>query len=110
MEERDNMLFFESDEDFEDFCIAPYAVIKMKEDGRPVICFDYSDLYKQCLEEGKSFVIKDVNSKVFKRKCACKRVPLIDEGGYDYHRDTSVQLKVENLVDYEDILFEESML
>lgn len=33
METIDNIIYFESDEEFEDFCVAPYATIKQSENG-----------------------------------------------------------------------------
>ena len=107
MENRDNYLLFESDDEFADFCVAPYAVVKTTRDGRPFVCSDYSDLYKQCIREGKKFIIMDENSKVFKHNCVSKRVSIKVEGFPSYHRDTLVQLNVENLEDYSYYLFKE---
>ena len=95
-----NTIYFESDEEFEDFCIAPYATIE--QDGVPTIKGSLSDMYKKCLAEGKSFVIMDENSAVYKRQCASKRVPVI-MNGRPIGRDYLVQFKVENLEPWFDI-------
>lgn len=109
MEIKDDILFFESDDEFADVCIAPYAVVVIREDGMPTICSDYSDIYKRCIEEGKTFIIMDVDSKVYRRHCVCKRVPVKIKGDPAYSRDILVQLDVENLEDYDDYLFEEKI-
>lgn len=66
MEAIGNYILFESDEEFEDFCVAPYASIKQSDKGTNYCAGDYSDIYKECIKEGKQFVIKDRNSKVYK--------------------------------------------
>ncbi len=66
MIEKDNRLLFESDEEFENFCVATFVVVKQDEKGNCFIEGDYSDMYKKCIDEGKSFVIKDRDSQVYK--------------------------------------------
>jgi hypothetical protein len=92
MEESNNTVYFESDDEFTDFCVAPYAVVKQSEKGTYYVEGEYSDEYLECLKKRKTFVIKDENSVVFKRQCVTKRVPV--EGT---NRTTSVQLDIENL-------------
>lgn len=86
-----NTIYFESDEEFEDFSIAPYALV-----GDRSVNGDYSDLYKQYLAEGKSFIIMDRNSVVYKRKCVSKRVPIMKDSRPS-GRDYTVQLTAKNL-------------
>ena len=86
-------VYFENDAEFEDFCIAPYITIQT---GDTSYHGDYSDLYKQYLEEGKSFVIMDEDSVVYKRMCASKRVPVLLDGK-PTGRTALVQLRVNNL-------------
>ena len=88
-----NTIYFESDEEFEDFCIAPYISVKT---GDTSYNGDYSDLYKQYLEEGKTFVIMDKDSVVYKRMCASKRVPILLDGR-PMGKDRCVQLRAKNL-------------
>lgn len=97
METIDNIIYFESDEDFEDFCVAPYATIKQSEKGTSYCAGDYSDIYKECVKEGKLFVIKDRNSKVCKRQAVTKRVPLNDPNSPARRETVLVQLKVQNM-------------
>ena len=95
----DKKVYFESDAEFEEFCIAPYATIERSESGTLYVKGDYSDMYKKCIEDGKMFVIKDKDSVVYKRKCVTKRVP-VQMDGKPLGRDTLVQLDVENLEEW----------
>ncbi len=97
----EDIIYFESDEEFTDFCLAPYAVVRETAKGNLVVEGQYSDLYKKYVEEGKTFIIKDENSQVYKRLCVSKRVPIKVEGFPDYNRSTLVQLPVENLEEWE---------
>lgn len=100
MTEENNIIFFESDEEFADFCIAPYAVVKRSADGKPFVEGQYSDMYKKYIEEGKTFIIKDEDSKVYKHQCVSKRVPVKVDDFPTYNRLTLVQLPVQNLEKY----------
>ena len=102
------IMFFESDEEFTDFCVKPYAVIEMGDDNRAHISGDYSEQYLQSVAEGKEFVIKDEDSVVFKRQCVCKRVPVKGVGVYARRGQTTlVELPVENLRQYWSSMFDE---
>ena len=92
MKEIQNKIFFKSDDEFTDFCVAPYAVVKQSEKGTYYVEGEYSDEYLECLEKGNTFVIEDDDSVVFERQCVSKRVPV--EGT---NRTTLVQLDVETL-------------
>lgn len=100
MTEEKNIIFFESDEEFEDFCIAPYAVVKRSANGTLFVEGQYSDMYKKYIEEGKTFIIKDEDSKVYKHQCVSKRVPVKVDDFPTYNRLTLVQLPVQNLEKY----------
>ena len=95
MTEEKNIVFFESDDEFTDFCIAPYAVVKRSSDGTLSVEGQYSDMYKKYIEEGKTFVIKDEDSRVYKHQCVSKRVSVQGTG-----RCATVQLPVQNLEEY----------
>ena len=97
MEEIGDKIYFNSDNEFTDFCVRPYATVVYSKNGSPYIEGDYSDEYKRCLSQGKTFVIKDEDSVVYKRQCVCKRVLVKVEGFPSYRRDTLVQLPVQNL-------------
>lgn len=96
-------IYFESDDEFTDFCVAPYAVIKQSESGVYYYHGEYSDLYKKAIEEGKKFVIKDENSQVYKHQRVCKRVlvPKADDFAKRMRKDVLVQLHVENLDEWD---------
>lgn len=95
-----NIFFFESDDEFTDFCIAPYAVVKRSSEGTLFVEGQYSDMYKKYIEQGKTFIIKDENSQVYKRQCVNKRVPVKIDDFPSYDRLTLVQLPVQNLEPY----------
>ena len=105
MNDKDNIMFFESDEEFTDFCMAPYASVKRMSDGTLYVEGNYSDEYLGCIEQGVEFVIKDEDSKVYERQRVCKRVPIVVDGFPNYNRTTLVQLSVENLKPYFDDLY-----
>ena len=91
------IIYFESDEEFEDWAVAPYATIEETEGGR-AWKGDYSDAYKEALQQGKYFYIKGglEESNVHKHRCVTKRVSL----DFQTRRETvQVQLPVENLAD-----------
>jgi len=99
METKDKVIIFESDEEFTDFCVAPFATVEGAEQGKPYIQGHFSEQYKKALEEGKAFVIKGRDSAVCRRKSVSKRVPVVMEGGSN--RMILVQLdNVQNLMDY----------
>jgi hypothetical protein len=93
--EEKNIVYFESDDEFTDFCIAPNAVVKRSADGTLSVEGQYSDMYKKYIEEGKTFIIKDEDSQVYKHQCVSKRVPVQGTG-----RSATVQLPVQNLEQY----------
>lgn len=101
-------MFFNSDEEFTDFCFAPFATVKLSDKGTPVgTQWDYSSKYKQCIEADVHFVIRDINSQVFKHKSVEKRLPLVLEGNPQYEETVLAQLKVSNLDNYAPFLFRE---
>lgn len=91
--------YFASDQEFEDFCVAPYAEIKQTDSGVMYVSGNFSEEYLDCIENGVKFVIRDEDSVVYKRQYVCKRVPVMHNGNLLGH-DTLVQLKVENLEPY----------
>lgn len=73
----ENMIFFDSDDDFTDFCLAPYGVLIYDKEGSPSTYSGvYSEEYKDCIAKGMKFVIRDPHSKVYKHHCVTKRVPI----------------------------------
>ncbi len=93
-----DVLFFENDQEFEEFAVAPYATI-VKKDGKPVTWKgEYSDAYKECISQGKCFVINNgrFDSSTNRRHCVIRRV-LVPKDGTTNRKYTSVQLPVQNL-------------
>ena len=72
-----DFIFFKSDQEFVDICLAPYGVVVYPEKGTPPYYTGvYSEAYKNAIMEGKTFIIKDKNSVVYKHMCVAKRVPI----------------------------------
>lgn len=97
----ENIRYFASDQEFEDFCVAPYAKIKQTDSGVMDVSGNYSEEYLDCIENGVKFIIRDEDSVVYKRQRVSKRVPVIYNGKPVGH-DTLVQLEVQNLEPYFD--------
>ena len=90
------VIIFNSDEEFENFAINPYAQIDS--DNNPY--GDYSNAYRQCIEQGIEFIIMggDSNSSINRRDVVSKRVLLPQEFRIAGRNDVLIQLSVENLI------------
>ena len=76
-----DIMFFDSDDEFTDFCLAPYGILVTDNNGNPPTWTGvYSDEYKDCVAKGMKFVIKDINSSVCEHHCVSKRVPIQGTG------------------------------
>lgn len=109
---RSNVILFESDDEFADFCIAPYAIVKRSERGYHE--GEFSEMYLKAIEEGKKFVIKDEDSKVYKSSSVSGRVLAkseLDGELYISDRTCHVQLDLDrdNFIDYFEYNWEEKM-
>ena len=93
MEILDDVIYFDSDDEFTDFCLEPYGIL---DSNANTYYGKYSDLYKKYLAEDKTFVIKDFDSKVSDRRCVCKRVP-IKGTGIQPDPVRLVQMSVQNI-------------
>ena len=66
----DNIMYFDSDDDFYRFCVNPTLVTQeyTKADGSDgyVADWNYSDEYLRALQNGIHFIIKDEDSQIFK--------------------------------------------
>lgn len=94
-------IHFKSDDEFTDFCVAPYAMVKESPQGTLYYDGEYSQAYLNAIKEDKYFVIEDEKSTVYKRKCVTKRVPVLVEGLPTSRLPVrAVQLKVQNLRPY----------
>lgn len=90
------IIFFESDEEFEDWAIAPLANITETEDSIKWEG-DYSDAYKEAVEAGKWFAIKDSLSQVYESGRVSNYVQL--PADFIKHAPVQVELPVKNLID-----------
>ena len=89
-----NNTVFESDAEFEDFCVVLYVTM---ETGDTSYHGDYSELYKQYLADGKTFVTMDEDSVIYKRNgIVNKRIPVMMNGRFT-GRTILVQLRIRNL-------------
>ena len=95
-------MHFKSDEEFADFCVAPYAIVK---DGTWVGV--YSEMYLDAIKMGTHFIIEDTESEIYKHKALTKRVPLRMEDRLTSRDTVLIKLKVENLENYSLHLFKE---
>ena len=96
MEALGNIILFESDEEFTDFCLEPYGQTIKSEKEELVYTGVYSEKYKKCISEGIKFLIKDKDSIVPERNCVSKRVP-IERAGIRTEHSYLVQMDVQNL-------------
>ncbi len=89
----EKVLLFDNDEEFEDFAVANYAFIERPENGRPrIMPGGYTEMYQKCVEEGVKFAFdEDYDSKVERRQCVSKRVPVVDEG---VRRGTTIMVQL----------------
>lgn len=90
---KNQILFFETDQEFEEFAVAPYAVVSSS-----YFKGEYSEAYKECIKQGKYFVVcgGSLDSKINKRKAVSKRV-LIPPEVHSTRKDVLVGLPVQNI-------------
>lgn len=90
---KNQVLFFGTDEEFEEFAVAPYAVIKDTHYRG-----EYSEAYKDCIKQGKYFVINggSLDSNTNRRKVVTKRV-LVPPELHSTRKDVAIQLPVQNI-------------
>lgn len=99
METIDKYLIFESDDEFADFCIYPYAVFKKDADGNITgYHCKRTDEYLTAVKEEKIFVIKDKRSEVLHRKRVEKKVPITDPYNPHLHQTTLASFTVNNIM------------
>jgi hypothetical protein len=93
----EDVMFFDSDDEFADFVICPYAII---DDDKGTYYGAYTDAYKKAIEEGKKFVIAkgSYSSRANKDGWVVKQV-LIPKSLGSNRKDVCVKLKVENVCD-----------
>jgi len=70
---KNNILFFDTDDDFYNFCVDP-CIVPVKDtlpDGTEnyYTTFNFTNDYNDAVAQGKTFIIKNENSQIFKRGC-----------------------------------------
>ena len=73
MLELDNVIYFDTDDDFYDYAVKPNFIVNQNPNGRMCYDMDMTDEYKLAVENGKLFCIKDENSAIYKRGCVSCR-------------------------------------
>lgn len=63
--------YFENDDDFYNYCVDPRIVPMKSDEGFYYTTFNFTPQYISDVDNGVKFVIKDVNSKIFKHKAVC---------------------------------------
>ena len=63
--------YFDNDDDFYNYCVDPRIVPMKSKEGFYYTTFNFTPQYLSDVNNGVKFVIKDVNSKIFKRQAVC---------------------------------------
>ena len=73
MLELDNVIYFDTDDDFYDYAVKPNFIVNQNPTGGMFYDMDMTDEYKLAVENGKLFCIKDENSAIYKHGCVSCR-------------------------------------
>ena len=73
MLELDNVIYFDTDDDFYNYAVKPNFVVNQNPNGGMFYDMDMTDEYKLAVENGKLFCIKDENSAIYKHGCVSCR-------------------------------------
>ena len=73
MLELDNVIYFDTDDDFYNYAVKPNFVVNQNPTGGMFYDMDMTDEYKLAIENGKLFCIKDENSAIYKHGCVSCR-------------------------------------
>lgn len=73
MLELDNVIYFDTDDDFYNYAVKPNFVVNQNPNGGISYDMDMTDEYKLAVENGKLFCIKDENSAIYKHGCVSCR-------------------------------------
>ena len=76
-EKKDNIIYFDTDDDFYEFCVVPAChqrdVLLNNGQISSFMDFDLSNDYWNAVKDGKYFVIKDPKSQIYKHKAVSYR-------------------------------------
>ena len=77
MNTKDNIIYFDSDNEFYDYCVVPELVpvqyIDSEGNERYYSSFNFSSEYNKAIDNGMRFVIKDEDSKIYQHGCVSYR-------------------------------------
>lgn len=76
--------YFENDDEFYAYCVDPRIIPLKSDEGFYYTTFNFTPQYICDVNNGVKFIIKDINSKIFKHKVVCvglmsKRVQNLEE-------------------------------
>lgn len=66
MERKDNVIYFDSDDEFLNFCVLQAPIIREGKHGK-YVDFSFTNHYQKELDKGTRFCIKDEDSLITKR-------------------------------------------
>ncbi len=62
-----NVMYFDSDDDFYNYCVVPaFVFVTNTGDDVPYVTFNLSNAYNNATKNGKLFAIKDMDSQILK--------------------------------------------
>lgn len=74
---KDNIIYFDSDNEFYDYCVVPELVpvqyIDSEGNERYYNSFNFSSQYNNAVNNGMRFIIKDEDSKIYQHGCVSYR-------------------------------------
>ena len=77
MEVLDNVIYFDNDDEFYDYCVEPKLItipfVDKNGDTRYYTDFNFTNAYNNDVKDGKIFIIKDENSQIYKHKAVSYR-------------------------------------
>ena len=68
----DNIIFFDSDDEFYNFAVVPQTYVKYvnyNNESRPVMDFDLSYKYNRAIDNNYNFIIRNEDSQIYKHGC-----------------------------------------
>lgn len=65
----DNIIYFDNDNEFYDYCVKPTVVVNSNALGSLGYDIEFTDHYNNAIANNQRFCIKDENSKIFKHNC-----------------------------------------
>jgi len=77
MNTKDNIIYFDSDNEFYDYCVVPELVpvqyIDSEGNEKYYSDFNFTSQYNNAVNNGMRFVIKDEDSQIYKHGCVSYR-------------------------------------